>query len=165
MNNSTIDEPVIENSSPFAELPLRSLIGVVITGLATGLIIFILGHMLDNYIVGPALCRGASDAACVSSDLVSFHIAAVVSALLGVVMLVNNLVYRPLLVAIAVVISTWQFHTLLLALTWYWMLLAFILLNIVSYLVFTWILRIYNFAISLAITILVIASVLFVSSL
>ena len=159
------DNSLFESPSPFADLPARSVVGILATGLATAIVTFILSHILDNYIIGPALCRSASDVACVSSDVTSLHIAAVISSLLGVVMLVNSSVYRPLLVALAVLISSWNFYITLLPFAWYWMLCLLIVFNILGYLAFSWILRIYNLIIALVLSSLLVIGLLFVSSL
>lgn len=165
MNNSTVDEPISQETSPFADLSLRSLLGVVATGAATGALIFIFGNLLDSYIIGPALCRGASSSACINSEIISFHIASIISALVGVVMLINSAVFRPLLVALAVVISTWQIHSVALSLSWYWLLVLSLVVNILMYVTFTWLLRIYNLALALGLTVGLVAILLLVSHL
>lgn len=138
----------MEDSSPapyFASLSRRSVAGIVLTGIVTAIIAFILGNLLNNYVVSPSLCRGETTSACINSEIISFHIASVISAIIGVIMLVNASIYRPLLVAIAVVIATWNVYTTVLSLEWYYSLLSLFLLHSLSYLVFAWLLRLYSF--------------------
>lgn len=165
MNNNASDQSIFEVSSPFADLSARSIIGIVAAGIAASIVTLIVGYLLDNYIIGPALCRGASNGACLSSDVISFHISTIIGSLAALILLINSAIYRPLLVVISATISTWYIHTLLLPLSWYWTLLILIVVNTVAYLTFSWLLRVYNLLIALGLTIVVTAALLLVSKL
>lgn len=165
MNNDASDQSIFEVSSPFADLPARSIVGIVAAGIAASIVTLIVGYLLNSYIIGPALCRGASNGACVNSGIISLHISTIIGSLAALILLINSGIYRPLLVIISATIGTWYIHTLLLPLSWYWTLLVLIAVNIAAYLTFSWLLRVYNLLIALGLTIVVTAALLLVSNL
>ena len=147
----------------FTPISRRTVIGIILTGLVTAVIIFLLGNLLNSYIINPSLCRGETTSACLSSELTSFHIASAISAVVGVILLINASVYRPLLVAIAVAIATWNIYPAILSFEWYYSLLSLILLQSLAYLVFAWFLRIYPFVIALIPTVLLVLLLLIIT--
>lgn len=147
----------------FTSISRRSIIGIILTGLVTAVIIFLLGNLLNSYLINPMLCRGETTSACLNSELTSFHIASAISAVIGVILLINASVYRPLLVAIAVAIATWNIYPAILSFEWYYSLLALVLLQPLAYLVFAWFLRIYSFVIALVPTVLLVILLLIIT--
>lgn len=149
-------DETLNPSLPFANMNRRSIMMLVITGIITAVALLVIGEILRQYIIGPALCRGATTSACTDAPITSYHIASVISAILGVILLVNSNIYRPLLIAIAVTLVTWGLHPILLHLPWYQLLGGLLISNTISYLTFAWILRLYNFIFALILTTLVI---------
>ncbi len=159
-----MEENIFAPTSRFADFNRRTLLGVVLTGIVTGVLSVVFAKVLNQFIISPALCRSATEAACTSSEVTAFHIAGVIAAVIAVVMLVNLSVYRPLLVAIAATISAWGIYgNTLPDLTWPWAMAVAVLFNIGVYLTFSWLLRIYNLIIALVIALILCGAVLFVS--
>lgn len=143
--------------SPFAEFNRRTFLGIILTGAVSALITVGAALLLNRFVIAPALCSGASET-CASSIPVSFHIASLIAAIVAVAMLVNLAVYRPLLVMIAVLIGSWGMYTLsfpLVNLPWLWQIGIIFLVNSLSVLVFAWVLRAYNLAAGLILTLLI----------
>lgn len=144
--------------SQLADFNRRTFFGIIlIAGIAT-LITVIVGNLLNQFVVAPALCGSAGAAVCSNSTSVSFHIASLVAAVASVALLVNLSVYRPLLVVIALMVGTWAMYNLpfpLIQLVWFWQLGVIFLVNALSLLTFTWILRVYNLAPSIVLTLIV----------
>jgi hypothetical protein len=97
-------------SSPFTDFTRRTFLGVIFTALVTAILTLLIAKALSHFVISPALCRGASQAVCQSSTEISFHIASLIAAIVGVAMLVNLSVYRPLLVMVAVVMGSWEVY-------------------------------------------------------
>lgn len=149
--------------TPFAEFNRRTFFGIILTGIATAAITLLLAKGLNHFIISPALCRGATQTVCQNSTSVSFHIAALVAAIIGVALLVNLSVYRPLLVVIAVTAGSWALYNAplpLIILPWFWQLGIIFAVNTLALLTFSWILRAYNIIIPLILTVLLVAAMI-----
>lgn len=139
--------------TPFAHFTRRTVLGVLLTALIAGIITLVLTLAIDKVVLQPAICRAGDLAGCTQSTALAYHIAAVIAGIVGVVMLVQASVYRPLLVVLAVTISLWNvFSSFLIGAPWALQLLALIVLNALAYMTFSWLLRTYNFAIALVST-------------
>lgn len=147
--------------SQFADFNRRTFFGIVLIAGISTLITVIVGNLLNQFVVAPALCGSAGAAVCGNSTSVSFHIASLVAAVASVALLVNLSVYRPLLVVIAFMVGTWGMYNLpfpLIQLAWFWQLGAIFLVNSLSLLTFAWVLRAYNLAPSIVLTLLISAA-------
>lgn len=159
-----MDSKTLNPTTRFADFSRRTLLGTFLTGVIVGVLGTVLGKLLDQFIISPALCRSASEAVCNTSEVTSFHVAGVIAAIVAVVMLVNLSVYRPLLVAIAATIGTWGIYGgILTTLNWPWALALLVVVNVLAYLAFSWMLRIYNLPIALLLTALVVVAMLSLS--
>lgn len=147
----------------FADLNRRTIFGILLTGLVMAVLTVVIAKVLNHFIISPALCRGASEAVCANGASISFHVSSIVAAIVAVAMLVNVAVYRPLLVVLAVIISSWGLFNAPLpfvALPWYWQIVVLVLLNGLALLAFSWILRTYNLIVALVLTVLVSAAMI-----
>lgn len=159
MNDNPFPAP-----SLFADLSRRALFGTIITGVVAGALSVILTKVFDKFIIEPALCNSAAETVCANSDAIAFHIAGILTAILAVIMLVNVSVYRPLLVAIAVTVSTWGiYESILSQLAWGWAIGVAAIIYLLAYLTFAWILRIYQLVIALLLTAILAGTLLFLS--
>ncbi len=155
-----MEEDFIQSPAKLSEFNKRTLIGTAIAGITAGLLTVVLSRFLETYIMTPAFCNDDGAAICQSVPAISFHIASILSAIVAVVILVNASVYRPLLVAIAVIISLWQSSVLISDVSWPISLVIFALLNALAYLTFSWLLRVYNFIFAIVPAIVVAAGLI-----
>ena len=140
------DKPVI-NTSPFVTMPTGDVVRAILVGAVTGIVTAGVFYLLNTYIFGAVLCRGAAES-CGQAPLYSAIVAVIVGAIAGIVGLTRVGVYRPLLVVIASMISLWGLHNYLANSAWYIGLIAFALLFACAYLLFAWIARIRSFIVA-----------------
>ena len=127
----------------------RTILATGIIGAVTGALTWGLNLLLQRFFIEPVFCRSAdSFSVCANGGMVAFNIALVVMAIVSVVALVRFGGYRPLLVAIAVIISFWSAGAWLGVLRWYEAALWLTLLMAVAYVGYSWVARIKSFPIS-----------------
>lgn len=162
-----MDTDVLVPPTPFASFSRRTVIGLILTGIVAGIITLLLTLAIDKVVLQPAMCSGTgATSTCSQSPVVSFHIASIISAIVAVVMLTQLSIYRPLLIGTAATIGLWGIYGAFVHnVSWPTQLISLILLNILTYLVFSWILRIYNLATALVTTVILILAMLFVTNL
>lgn len=162
-----MDTDVLVPPSPFATFSRRTVMGLILTGIVAGIITLLLTLAIDKVVLQPVMCSGTgATSACSQSPIVSFHIASIISAIVAVVILAQFSVYRPLLVGIATTIGLWGIYgTFVYNVSWPTQLISLIVLNILAYLAFTWILRVYNLVVALVITAILIVAMLLVTNL
>lgn len=155
----------LESSQPrFAEFNRRSFFGIIFVGIVSAALTVIIGRLLDTFVLSPLFCgSGGNHIICSNSGVIALHIGAVLSAIGAVVALVRLAVYRPLLIALAVTIGLWKLSLLSLALPWAWALLSLAVANTLSYLAFSWIVRVYNLIVALVLTLIVVAGMLVIA--
>ena len=86
-------------------------------------------------------------------------VASLIAALAGLIALVQIRSYRPLVVVAANVIAFWGFQSLIGGLAWYWGLLIMAALTAISYVTFSWIVRLRSFVLALVVTAIVVVLV------
>jgi hypothetical protein len=142
---------------PFAEFNRRTFFGILLIAGCTAVMTLIVARLLNQFVVAPALC-GSAQTICTNSVSVSFHLASLIAAIAAVAMFVNLSVYRPLLVVIAALIGSWGIYGQafpLITMSWYLQLAIIFFVNSVSFLAFAWILRAYNLAAGLVLTVVI----------
>ncbi len=155
-------------ASPFADFNRRTFLGIVLIGALSALITVVVGGLLNQFVVAPALCGSAAEAVCNNSTSVSYHISSLIAAVAAVPLLVNLSVYRPLLVVIAMMIGSWGLYNLpfpLINSPWYWKIGLIFFANGLALLVFSWLLRSYNFVFAIVLSLLVCAAMVLAISL
>ena len=139
--------PVETGSSHVVTYTLRDIIRAVIVGLVVGALAWGLAWLFTNYVFEPLLCRDGS-AKCQSSDGYAAVSAQLVAAITGLIVLVRQLVFRPLLVVLAATIALWGSLVLVAALPWYAALITTALLYGLAYGLFMLLARLRSFALT-----------------
>jgi hypothetical protein len=144
----TVEEQSVK-ISPFVSLTTRDIISTFVAGLIVGALYYGAMYLLNLYVFGNVLCRAQASADCAQAPTYSMIVASVLSALVGIGLLVRLRIYRPLLVVGASLISLWGIGTTLLSLHF---LAAFVIAAVLfglAYAVFTWFIRIRSFILAL----------------
>lgn len=155
------DVPLAPGAAPphsFYSVPNQiETIKVATAGAFAGLIVPAAGALLATYVVAPLLCRDQTATAfCAVPQAVGYNIAVVLAGIILVVLLARLAVYRALLLVLAVTIAMWGLRKYAVGLADANLVefTAFsIALYTLGFVLFYWVLRIRNFAISLAATI------------
>ena len=133
------------------------LVRILITGALVGLFTAALYAMLDKYVLTPALCSAPELAArCAAKPYFASGIALVVGGVAGLFALVQQRVFRPLLVVLLATAGMWNI-VLLIALVPVWLAaLSVAVLFGASYALFAWLAQIRNFVVAFAIGLVVV---------
>ena len=141
----------------------RTIISSAVIGAVAGLLTWGLNLLLQKYFVEPVFCRSADNfAVCANGGTVSFNIALVLVAILSVVALVKVSGYRPLLVAIAAVVTFWGANQWLGVQAWWEASLWLAILMSIAYLMYSWIARVASFPVSVILMVIVVIAARFV---
>lgn len=119
---------------------------IFIVGALIGLASAALYVMLDKYVLTPALCSTPEMAArCEAKPYFAGGIAMIVGAVMGLFALVQQRVYRPLLIILLATIGLWNTVLLLDALPLWTATIVTALIFGVAYCAFAWLAQIRNF--------------------
>lgn len=151
------------DNKPYAPYTLAVILVTVLAGVITAVVTVLLGKLLSHYLIGPALCSSGSASSCSASAATSLHIAAVIATIAGVGILIRGGIYRPLLVGVSSLIATWPLHTSIAAVNWGTAILILLAITTTSYLVFSWVLRLYNFIVAAILLLLITLAALFIT--
>ncbi len=142
--------------SPFVSLTSRDIVSTFVAGMIVGILYVGATYLLNTYVFSNVLCRAQASVDCSQAPGYAMIVASVLSGLIGIGLLVRLRIYRPLLVALASLVSLWGLGTLLLGLQWYIAILIAALLFGLCYAVFTWFMRIRSFLMALVVVIILI---------
>ncbi|MGO3701948.1 MAG: hypothetical protein ACTJG2_02015 [Candidatus Saccharimonadales bacterium] len=150
-------EYVYESKPAIIEQNKGVALRVAITGAVVGLVTWMLAYALQRFVLGSLFC--GDDTTCERAVDYSGAIALIVTAIVGVIVLVRSLVYRPLLIVLGAVVSLWGIVSWLSGLTILeqvgWMVLLFAL----AYSAYAWLARVRNVVVMLIlVALLLIAS-------
>ncbi|HET7630539.1 MAG TPA: hypothetical protein VFK03_04160 [Candidatus Saccharimonadales bacterium] len=121
-----------------------------VSGLLTGFVIWLINLLLQNFLFQPLFCQSPdTHGACLDSNVWSWWIAAVIVSLASLMVLVKGLVYRPLLVVLASLVTVWGIWDWLGVFSWWQASLWEALIFGLAYALYTLLARINNFALSL----------------
>ena len=135
----------------------KTIIATGIIGAIVGALTWGVNLLVQRFFIEPVFCRSADNfSVCANGGSLAFNIALVLLAVAAVAALVKIGGYRPLLVAIAVVISFWSANSWLGVQTWWEATLWLSLLMAVAYIGFSWVARIASFPISVAAMVIVV---------
>lgn len=153
---------VVEATDPrtvWAMMTWRSLISIGLVGLMVGVVTYALQLVLLQYVFEPIMCReGVSVARCDSREAFSSSLAIILGSIVGLVFLVRQRSYRPLLVVLAVALSMWGIFVALASLPWLIAAIAISLAFALSYMLFAWLVQPDSLALSLVlVTVAVVA--------
>jgi hypothetical protein len=147
-----------QQSRPVMLLMSWSELGRVVTiGALVGLVTVALCAILDKYVLTPALCSAPEMAArCASKSYFASAIAMVLGAVAGLFALVQQRVYRPLLVILLATVGLWNVALLIVTLPLVVAIIAAALLFAATYGAFAWLAQIRNFVIALIVGIILV---------
>ena len=142
------DDQTSDYSSDIIDMRADVIVRVALLGAILGVIGWSLSELLNKYVIEALFCHNQSTTSlCLNSEVVSGNIALVIVAVVGIAGLVRLGVYRPMLVALAVVACLWSISGWLTGLTWYEALGWTALVYMVAYLAFAWLVRPRNFVV------------------
>lgn len=133
-------------------------IKVIALGFMLGLAIPLLGWMISTWIIEPVFCKADSAFVfCATGGLWGYHIAAVLLSAAAVAILAGWTVYRPLIISLASLMSLWglQFYLapiFTLSGAEYYITSAILFAG--TYFLFYWLMRLRNFAFSIALAVI-----------
>jgi hypothetical protein len=136
-----------DEAPKFVDIDRQSLGLAALTGLAVGILTWFVSWFFQHVIFNPLVCH-SSVVTCADNGVIAFNIASILVAIAGVVALVRGGIYRPVLVALAALVSLWSLQGLLNSLGWFEALLWTAALYALAYGLFAWILKIYNLTIA-----------------
>lgn len=162
MTDETIPQaPVAEAESSLLIVPNGpEMVRVAGLGLVVGLLIPLIAWMLQRFFISPIFCHGASTlGVCSGSDLTAYYVGTVVATVIAVALLANWQIFRPLLVAVAAAAALWGMRKymgdIVQSSGWEYY-LASAILYAVAYLLFYWVMRLRNFALSVILAVAVV---------
>lgn len=144
---------MIEAVNPYAtwtSMGRRSVLNVFLCGLIVGVATYLVYMLLERFVFQPIACNGPMAVVrCESSTAFSSGTAMVLGSLLGLVLLVRERVYRPILAILGVVIGLWGLLLVLATLPWFVAVLAAGIVFGLAYLLFSWLVQPTNFFVGL----------------
>ena len=161
MNDTVVYENVDAEPrvTPLVTMSVGELIRAVLCGVGVGLVVALVYFLMNKFVFGAVLCRPQAPADCSQAPNYAYIVAIIIGSIAGVATLVRMRVYRPLLAVIAAAVALWGIHGMITNVTWYWALLAVMVLFGLAYGLFTWLARIRSFILALVVTIVVVVIV------
>lgn len=136
---------VVEAVHPHAAwntMSVRSIVTVFLYGLGVGLLTYALYLALDRFVFDPILCKENSALVhCEDASGIAGGVAMILGSFAGLVALVRERVYRPIMAILGVVISLWGIFTVTASLPLIVAVLYVALLFAVSYTLFSWLVQ------------------------
>lgn len=151
-------------SRPSSIIDIRAdvIVRVALLGLGIGAVAWALALGLNQFIIGPVFCPNAT---CESTSTVSGNIVLVLTAIAAMLGMVRLGVYRPMLIAIAVVATLWGIGGWLSGIIWYEALGWSALMYMAAYTAYAWLVRPRNFIIVLVVLALLIVGIRYLATL
>ena len=144
-------EPVMEQGS------VRELISAAWIGAVVGILTWILTYVLSHYVIGSIACRvGSSLVDCADTVPVAAGIGLILSVIVGMVLLVREMAFRPLLVTLAAAVALWGINGSWLDNPSFLSFFATLIVSTLIFAVFDWFSRVRNFWLSLVVTIILV---------
>ncbi|HRJ06267.1 MAG TPA: hypothetical protein PK096_03725 [Candidatus Saccharibacteria bacterium] len=154
---------VIEASDPhaaWATMDGRSLVNILLSGLIVGAVTYAAYLLLERFVFEPILCReSVALARCETKEHFASGVAIVIGSMLGLILLVRERVYRPILALIGVAVGLWSIFTVVAALPWIAALIVTVLAFGVAYMLFSWLVQPTSLVLCIALVILAAALV------
>lgn len=143
----------------------RSLVAIGLIGLLVGVVTYALNLVLLNYVFEPILCRESmSITSCDSKDAFASAVAIILGSIVGLVFLVRERVYRPLLVILAVGLALWGLFGFVAAMPWLLGTVVVALSFAVAFMLFAWVVQPASLILSLVFITLAVVAVRLVLS-
>ena len=144
-------EPVVRQETT------RELISSIWIGAIFGALTWVFTYILSQYVIGKIACSlGSSLVSCTDAVPVAAGVAVVLASIVGLVFLVRERAFRPLLIVLATIVTLWGINGSWLETPTFVTFLATLLLSALGYTVFGWFSRVRNFPVALAITVVLV---------
>ncbi|AHB42723.1 hypothetical protein RAAC3_TM7C00001G0885 [Candidatus Saccharibacteria bacterium RAAC3_TM7_1] len=144
---------VVEVSDPlgtWATMSWRSMLNVFLTGILVGVLTYMLYLLLERFVFEPIMCRDSvALARCESKDDFASIVALVLGSMLGLILMVRQRVYRPLLATLGIFLSFWTIFLVLMNLPWLAVLIISVLAFGIGYVLFAWLVQPVSLGLSL----------------
>lgn len=148
--------PVETDSSHIISYTFRDVAHALLVGLIVGVLTWVLAWGFTNYVFEPLLCQSSGAKCGLSGDYAAVS-AQLVAAVVGLIILVRQLVFRPLLIALAATVALWGSLTIVSMLPWYGALLATGLFYSLAYALFMLLARLRSFVLAIVTLVIVVA--------
>ena len=136
---------VIEAVNPHAAwetMSMREVVTIFLYGLGVGIITYVAYLLFERFVFDPILCRDSvALVRCESVPSISGGVAIVIGSFVGLVLLVRERVYRPILAVLGVAVSLWGIFALLVGLPWLLAIIIGGLLFALAYVLFSWLVQ------------------------
>lgn len=144
---------------PFIAVTVRQVLGTAIVGAATGLTSWGLAVVFSEYILKGIFCQATITEQCAMAAGQGRGAGMILATIIAVFVLVKLQVFRPLLIGVGVMASTWGIASVLMALPVHLAAMLFAGLYAVAYLGFMWIARLRSFGMALVLMIVMVVVV------
>lgn len=148
-----------EKITPIVPMLRSDFISVLALGAGIGLMIWGLGMLFDRFVFDVYFCQSEVSRQCANARNYSVAAASFISGIAALAGLIRLRVYRPLLVLIASLISTWGVVQASWNFGWFTGILIAITIYALSFAAFSWIARIREFWLSLIVIIVLAVAV------
>lgn len=149
----------VEQPAPVIPMLRNDFVSVLLLGAAIGLLIWIIGTLLNTYVFDTYLCRSDVARDCGNAKNYAVVVASVIGGIVALAGLIRLRVYRPLLVLVASLLSTWGIVQLSWNFGWFTSILVVILLFALAFGAYSWIARLREFWMTLIITLVLVVAV------
>lgn len=150
----------VDPQAAWATMSWRSLISIGLIGVLIGVVTYALNLVLLHLVFEPIMCRDSlALVRCDSKESLSAGVAIVLASMVGLVFLVRERVYRPLLVILAVALSMWGIFVAVAGLPWLLATVVVALAFALCYMLFAWLVQPNSLAISLILATLAVVAV------
>ena len=150
---------VIEATNPHAAwdtMSIRAAASIFLYGFGVGVITYVAYALLQRFVFDPILCRdNVALVRCESVPIISAGMAIVVGSFVGLVFLVRERVYRPILAILGVAISLWSIFVLVAGLPWLLAVLICALVFALAYVLFSWLVQSTSLVVSITCVLIV----------
>lgn len=123
------------------EMSQHQAVQIVLLGIGLGVGAWLLSELIRRVILVPLFCGDPSSIVCANAPDFGANTAAIIVVIAGLMGLVRLSVYRPLLIALAVLVSLWGLGAWTSPLAWYESLAWFVILYALCYIAFAWLVR------------------------
>lgn len=149
----------VEKTTPIIPMTRSDFLSVLALGAAVGLVVWGLGMVFHRFIFDVYFCQGEVVRQCSNARNYSVAVASFIGGIAALAGLIRLRVYRPLLVLIASVISTWGLVQLSWDLGWFTGLLVVAVMYALAFAAFSWLARVREFWLSLVLIIILVVAV------
>jgi hypothetical protein len=154
-----------EENTPSQIIDMRPdvLVRVALLGLGLGAVTWVVSFLMSKFATGPMFCPGGGT--CEAGDAIAGNVTLVLASVVGMLVLVRQGVYRPMLIVIAAALTLWNIGGWLSGIVWYEAIGWSALIYMVTYVAYAWLVRLKNFVIVLVVLAALIIFVRYISSL